>query len=78
MIRSQFIRCWLWVLLVVFAVGMTLSCAAYPRSYYESSSGYYSSEQCRTVNTVVREDGVVVRDYSRLVCAEPRYRYNYY
>jgi hypothetical protein len=80
MTRNKMLRYWLMVMFALFALGFTAACTTYPGSYYDSSTGgYYSSDRCRTVHRVVREDGVVVRDATRLVCSgSGPYRDHYY
>ena len=77
---NRFIRYWLMAVLVLVAVGFTTACATYTSDYYDSSTGtYYRSDNCRTVHRVVTDNGVVVRDSSRLVCSAPgAYRGYYY
>jgi hypothetical protein len=42
-----------------------------------SSSGTARPERCRRVHTVVRENGVVVREYDREICTDAPYAYRY-
>ncbi len=73
MTRSKIIaRCSLWVVLCLFLVGFTMACAVGPYSYYDPETGnyYYSYDRCRTVHRQVVENGVVVRESDRMVCAD--------
>jgi hypothetical protein len=70
MIRKRILRYWLMAVFVLFALGLTTACATYSSDYYDRSTGtYYRSDRCRTVHRVVRENGEVVRDTTRLVCS---------
>jgi len=80
MTRNKILRYWLMVVFALFAAGFMTACATYPGDYYDNSTGAYSrSDRCRTVHKVVRKDGAVVRDSTRLVCSETGpYRDRYY
>ena len=51
-----------------------------PAAYYRPgvAYGYYGPPGCRTVRTIVRENGVVVDEYDRQVCPGPPPPYPYY
>jgi hypothetical protein len=79
MTHNRILRYWLMVVFVLFAVSFTTACAPYPGGYYDSSTGtYYRSDRCRIVNRVVTDNGVVVRDSTRLVCSGPSPYHDYY
>jgi hypothetical protein len=48
-----------------------------PSTEGPSSSGYYRPQKCRRVHTVVRENGVVVREYDREICTDAPYAYRH-
>jgi hypothetical protein len=79
MTRNRMLRNWLMVIFVLFVVSFTTACATYSSDYYDRSTGtYYRSDRCRTVHRVTQEDGVVVRDSTRLVCSVPGPYHDYY
>lgn len=48
-----------------------------PAGEYTSSADAVRPERCRRVRTVVRENGVVVREYDREICTDAPYAYRY-
>jgi hypothetical protein len=48
------------------------------RAYADAPPPPYRSERCRLVHTVVRENGMVVREYDREVCVDPPYYYRHH